>query len=98
MDDSLPVVTNLTTSIAIIFASTKFLFSNSYNHTVTNVTFKTKYPSNCNFQLVVCISCTLENITLTGYGLLFFNLIRRPYLNIVINLIKSPYTALLIIK
>ena len=77
---------------SIIFVSTRFIIFNSYNVTITNVAFKTKYPSNHNFQLIVCISCTIENVTLTGCSLSCKNLIGRSYLNnIVINLTKSPY-------
>ena len=78
---------------SIIFVSTRFIIFNSYNVTITNVAFKTKYPSNQNFQLIICISCTIENVTLTGCSLSCKNLIGRSYLNnIVINLTKSPYT------
>ena len=43
----------------------------------------------CGLQNVAS-SCTLENVTLIGYGLLGGNLIRRSYLSIaVINLTKS---------
>ena len=77
---------------SIIFVSTRFIIFNSYNVTITNAAFKTKYPSNHNFQLIVCISCTIENVTLTGCSLSCKNLIGRSYLNnIVINLTKSPY-------
>ena len=78
---------------SIIIVSRRFIIFNSYNVIITNVAFKTKYPSNRNFQLIVCISCTVENVTLTGCSLSCENLIGRSYLNnIVINLTKSPYT------
>ena len=59
----------------------------------TNVIFKTKFTNNGNnLQIVVCISCTIENVTLTGCGLSCNNLIGRSYLNnMIINLTKSSY-------
>ena len=77
-----------------ILVSTDIAIFDSYNVTITNVVFKMLFPSNDNLWLVACTSCTIENVTLTGYGLLGYNLIGRIYLNnIVINLTKSSNTT-----
>ena len=70
-----------------ILISTDIVIFDSYNVTIKNVIFKMLYRNvNVTLQLVVCISCTIENVTLSGCGLLGYNLIRRSYLtNIVIN-------------
>ena len=78
---------------SVSLVRTNFVIFNSYNVTVTNIAFKVKFPGNGNFQLVVCISCNIENDSLTGCRLSCHNLIGRSYLNnIVINLTKTPYT------
>ena len=71
-----------------ILLSTDIIISDSYNITIKNIIIKMLYRSirNVKLQLVVCISCTMENVTLLGCGLLGYNLIRRSYLtNIVIK-------------
>ena len=70
-----------------ILISTDIVIFDSYNVTIKNVIFRMLYRNvNVTLQLVVCISCTIENVTLSGCGLLGYNLIRRSYLtNIVIN-------------
>ena len=70
-----------------LLVSTDIIIFDSYNITIKNVIFK---MLNRNFivtlKLLVCISCTIENVTLSGCGLLGYNLIGRSYLNnIVIN-------------
>ena len=70
-----------------ILISTDIVIFDSYNVTIKNVIFRMLDRNvNVTLQLVVCISCTIENVTLSGCGLLGYNLIRRCYLtNIVIN-------------
>ena len=65
----------------------------SFNVTITNVVFETLLQHNSNLWLILCISCTIENVTLIGCGLSGHNLIGRSYLNnLVINLAKSSTT------
>ena len=71
--------------LSTILISTDIVIVNSYNVTVTNVIFKVSLPFNAGeidvkVQLVACIYCTIENVTL-GCGLLGYNLIGRSYLN-----------------
>ena len=68
-----------------ILVSTDIVIVNSYNVTITNVIFKVSLPFTAGdidvkVQLVVCVYCTIENVTL-GCGLLGHNLIGRSYLN-----------------
>ena len=75
---------------SMILVKTSFIISDSCNVTITNVIFKAKFANDGNFQMVLCISCTIENVTLTGCGLSCHHLIGRSYLNnIIINLTKS---------
>ena len=78
-----------------ILVSTDIVIFNSYNITIKNTIFKMLYRNfNVALKLVVCISCTIENVNLSGCGLLGYNLMRRTYLNnIVINikLLNSEY-------
>ena len=77
-----------------ILVSTDIVIVNSYNVTVTNVIFKislayTAGDIDVKVQLVVCIYCTIENVTL-GCGLLGHNLIGRSYLNNIF-ILNSEY-------
>ena len=81
-----------------ILVSTDIVIFDSYNVTIKNVIFKIVLPIrfssdiNVKVQLVVCIHCTVENVTLLGCGLLGYNLIGRSYLtNIVIKLLIIKY-------
>ena len=71
-----------------ILVSTNITILNSYNFTITNVIFKTLVhfsdDINVRMDLIVCIYCTIENVTLLRYGLLGYNLIGRSYLNNII--------------
>ena len=62
---------------SIILVNTNFTIFNSHNITVTNLVFKARFPGNGSFQLVVCFSCNVENVTLTGCGLSCHNLFGR---------------------
>ena len=80
--------------LPLIFIGTNFTIIDSYNITIANVVFKKinllHVYHHGDLWLTGCISCTIENVTLIGYGLLGDNLIGRSYLsNIVINLTKS---------
>ena len=70
-----------------ILVSTDIVVFDSYNVTIKNVIIRMLYRNvNVTLQLVVCISCTIENVTLSGCGLLGYNLISGCHLtNIVIN-------------
>ena len=73
-----------------LLVSTDIVIFDSYNVTIRNVIFKVLFlfsgDIDVKVQLVVCISCTIENVTLSGCGLLGYNLIGRSNLtNIVIN-------------
>ena len=79
--------------LPVILIGTNFKISDSYNITIANVVFKKIMLFHTyhhgDLWLTECISCTIENVTLIGYGLLGGNLIGRSYLNnIIINLIK----------
>ena len=76
-----------------LLVSTDIVIFYSYNITINNVIFKMLYSSiDVTLQLVVCISCTIENVTLSGYGLIGHNLIGRSNLtNIVIN--NTPFNS-----
>ena len=77
----------------VILIGTNFSVFDSYNITITNVVFKKIMLFHYgNLRLIECISCTIENVTLIGFGLLGGNLIGKSYLNnIVINLTKTSY-------
>ena len=74
----------------VILVSTNITIFDSYNITITNIIFKNSFPNIGNLELLTCISCIIENVTLIGCGLSGYNLIGRSHLsNIVISLTES---------
>ena len=74
----------------VILLDTNVTIYDSYNITIINIICRSLFPNIGNLQLVICISCTIENVTLIGYGLSGHDLIGRSYLNnLVISLIES---------
>ena len=76
-----------------IIVSTDIVIVDSYNVTIKTVIFK-MFPrtTDARLKLVVCISCTVENVTLLGYGLVGRDLIGKSYLNnLAIYLTRSLY-------
>ena len=75
-----PLINLVSTNISIV---------NSYNVTIKNLAFKALFHSN--LQLAVCVSCTVQNVTLVGCGLSADNLLGRSSIqDIVINLLTKP--------
>ena len=73
-----------------ILLDTNVTIYDSYNITIINIICRSLFPNIGNLQLVNCISCTIENVTLIGCGLSGHDLIGRSYLNnLVISLIES---------
>ena len=81
--------------LSTILVSTDIVIFDSYNVTIKNVIFEmlVGFSSDINVkvQLVLCIYCTVENVTLLGYGLLGYNLIGRSYLNNIAIKLNSEY-------
>ena len=77
-----------------LLVSTDIFIFGSYNVTIKNIIFK-MFPRATDpdvaLQLVVCISCTIENVTLIEYGLLGHDLI-ESYLDNVFIYITRPDT------
>ena len=65
----------------VILVSTNITILDSYNITVTNIIFKNLLPNIGDLELLTCISCIIENVTLIGCGLSGYNLIGRSHLN-----------------
>ena len=66
---------------SVILVSTNITILDSYNITVTNIIFKNLLPNIGDLELLTCISCIIENVTLIGCGLSGYNLIGRSDLN-----------------
>ena len=80
---------------SVILVSTNIAIFNSYNISVTNIIFKSLFPSIQfgDLELFTCISCIIKNVTLIGCRLSGYNLIGRSHLNgIAIGLTESSVT------
>ena len=79
--------------LPVILVGIDIAILDSCNITITNIIFKSLFPNTHQLQLVICISCTIENVTLIGCGLTGYDLIGKSYLNgIVISLIEASTT------